>query len=487
MGFLPFKKTPTLADLKALRPGFLEAAKACGFSDKLAQAIHVRGVAELGELDYESSSEGDEIYLANILTIARKTRPVWPRLPGRKTLMRHIDQNYDFIDNQGEKFNFMKAFNWAASRCIKPKYKCALVATARNEGPFLLEWLAHQRIIGFDRIFLYTNDNDDGSDDLLRILARNDILTLVTSSVGSRANPQRKAYQHALHLTPELLEYEWVAFFDIDEFLILDEAYDFKLPNYLQRIQELYPEQLPAFVGFNWCWIGSGGQISRNGGRVTARFEHGSRSLQPLVKSVVRPTACLSMSVHSPVIGKNQFAVTSKPARLTSQELGRLAEIFAFTPDLQAGRLNHYWQKSFEEFLVKQSRGKEREEWRRDTELFFAWDIPPEDRFHEPYPLVLSQRIEAEIERLKKLKGVLSRIENIEIKYNALCGKLTRQRSIEAEFAYERDRFRILKALEILAQRQVSPALHCNADSMSELFEFLRFHAPDSESPDTEG
>jgi hypothetical protein len=478
MVWSPFKKKPKLANLLERRPSFRDAAIAAGFSERYAEAIHVSAVHEFGEMNYDCLGEGDEIFLANILTIASKTRPGRSRLPRSKTSISHIGEDYDFIAHQSEKFSFMKALNWAASRCIKPKYQCALVATARNEGPFLVEWLAHQRIIGFDRIFLYTNDNDDGSDALLRRLAQHGLLTLVTNSAGSEANPQCKAYEHALHFTPELLEYQWVAFFDIDEFLILDVAYDFRLPNYLQRIHALYPEQLPAFAGFNWCWMGSAGQISRNDRRVTARFEYGSRTLQPLVKSVVRPSACLSMSPHSPKICKGHFAVKSSMVELSPAELTKLSEVCAFDASFEAGRLNHYWQKSFEEFLVKQTRGEVRQEWRRETELFFAWDVPTENRFLESFPSTLGQRIEAEINRIKNLKGVSACLATIGKKYDALSANLARQQSIQAEFEYESDRFRILKALEITAERQAPFALSYDPDSMSELFEFFRFHAP---------
>ena len=37
----------------------------------------------------------------------------------------------------------------------------------RDEGLVILEWVAHYRALGFDTIVVYTNDNTDGSDDLL--------------------------------------------------------------------------------------------------------------------------------------------------------------------------------------------------------------------------------------------------------------------------------------------------------------------------------
>ncbi len=41
----------------------------------------------------------------------------------------------------------------------------------RNEGPYILEWLAHHRAIGVRDALIYSNDCDDGSDALLDLLA----------------------------------------------------------------------------------------------------------------------------------------------------------------------------------------------------------------------------------------------------------------------------------------------------------------------------
>ena len=47
-----------------------------------------------------------------------------------------------------------------------------LVATVRNEGPNILEWVAHHRLCGFDRIQIFQNDSTDNTVRTLRILDR---------------------------------------------------------------------------------------------------------------------------------------------------------------------------------------------------------------------------------------------------------------------------------------------------------------------------
>jgi len=39
-----------------------------------------------------------------------------------------------------------------------------LVAICRNERRFLIEWVAYHRLIGFERIIIYDNETNDGSE-----------------------------------------------------------------------------------------------------------------------------------------------------------------------------------------------------------------------------------------------------------------------------------------------------------------------------------
>jgi hypothetical protein len=46
-----------------------------------------------------------------------------------------------------------------------------LVTAMRNEGPFVLEWIAHHKALGVTAFVIVTNDCDDGTDALLDRLA----------------------------------------------------------------------------------------------------------------------------------------------------------------------------------------------------------------------------------------------------------------------------------------------------------------------------
>ncbi|WP_438960477.1 glycosyltransferase family 2 protein [Nereida sp.] len=41
------------------------------------------------------------------------------------------------------------------------------ITCVKNEGPYLVDWLAHLRAIGVDHVLAFSNDCEDGTDQLL--------------------------------------------------------------------------------------------------------------------------------------------------------------------------------------------------------------------------------------------------------------------------------------------------------------------------------
>jgi hypothetical protein len=64
------------------------------------------------------------------------------------------------------------------------------VAFAKNEGRFLLEWIAYHRVIGVTDFLIYTNDCEDGSPDLLDRLQELGIVIHVQNQVAPGERPR---------------------------------------------------------------------------------------------------------------------------------------------------------------------------------------------------------------------------------------------------------------------------------------------------------
>ncbi len=92
------------------------------------------------------------------------------------------------------------------------------VMTVRNEGSFLLDWLAHHRACGFTDFLVFSNDCTDGTDAMLDRLAALGWLTHVRNDGPHDEGPQWAALK-AADRHPLVRAADWVLFCDVDEYV----------------------------------------------------------------------------------------------------------------------------------------------------------------------------------------------------------------------------------------------------------------------------
>jgi hypothetical protein len=238
---------------------------------------------------------------------------------------------------------------------VSPRRGFCIVAPARNEGPYLLEWLAHHLAIGFEHFFIYTNDNSDGSDELLALLARHGVITLVHNERGQRIGVQEKATAHALTLVPQTLDYRWTAVMDIDEYFCFDSSVYESLADFI-ALHEAQPVDALAL-----CWIifaSKFGEPYRKG-LTTERFTWRSREIDRHVKCMFRTRQFWGSQPHYP------YPTLEAPFLFRTEEgdwhhhpgvKDRIAA-FSETPSAAHGWINHYVFRSAPEALWKLARG----------------------------------------------------------------------------------------------------------------------------------
>ncbi len=92
-----------------------------------------------------------------------------------------------------------------------------IITTMKNEGPYILEWVAHHLILGFDHIVVFTNDCSDGTNKILGRLQQMGHVTLQPNRAG-KGGVHRTALRRAKRL--DLVKNaEWLYVTDADEFL----------------------------------------------------------------------------------------------------------------------------------------------------------------------------------------------------------------------------------------------------------------------------
>ncbi|WP_224825412.1 glycosyltransferase family 2 protein [Cognatishimia sp. MH4019] len=94
-----------------------------------------------------------------------------------------------------------------------------LFSAVKNEGSTLLEWVAYHRLIGFDTIYIASNDCTDGTDALLDAMEQAELIAKhLPHKPDPRFGPQRSAIM-ALNKSGLLQDGDWFAFLDADEYL----------------------------------------------------------------------------------------------------------------------------------------------------------------------------------------------------------------------------------------------------------------------------
>ncbi|MFQ1702451.1 glycosyltransferase family 2 protein [Loktanella agnita] len=93
-----------------------------------------------------------------------------------------------------------------------------IVSTMKDEGPFILEWIAYYLFLGFDHFIINTNDCSDGTDKIIARLEELGIASHIDNPGPWKLGPQASAYANAM-AHPKFKEAEWVMVCDADEFL----------------------------------------------------------------------------------------------------------------------------------------------------------------------------------------------------------------------------------------------------------------------------
>jgi hypothetical protein len=274
----------------------------------------------------------------------------------------HIGPAFDCLAEagvHGALASFGHAANTYARASVRPRRELCIIASARNEGIYLLEWLAWHRSLGVGEVFLYSNDNDDGSDELLGALADAGIVTWTDNRVAPGGWVQAKAYAHAFGILPDVLDYRWALVIDLDEFLVPNPEL---FGSAVEFVQWHEMRQADA-IAINWVFVGSNGERFWRDEPVTRRFACRDPEANAHVKSLCRPHRSIHSHPHFPITDdRRAFIYRHASGGLhtwhNARSQGDLAPAFSDHPNADHAGIYHYFYKSAEEFLWKFMRNR---------------------------------------------------------------------------------------------------------------------------------
>lgn len=225
--------------------------------------------------------------------------------------------------------------------------KVALVCIAKWEDNYIEEWVNYHKKLKFDDIFIYQND-------WVCNLERPYIKKLDFPG----QHMQMGAYRHFLDNFRR--DYDWAAFFDCDEFLVLKKHGDVK-----EFIREFHN---PYGIGVNWKFFGSNSQliVGENKNSLLKQFTLSQKNADQHVKTILNLSSGGVMVLpHNPNV----------PLINTDKKF--FNGPFNNPPSDNVAQLNHYHHKSFEDWLKRCDRGqsdqcptKKPEQWENEKNVF---------------------------------------------------------------------------------------------------------------------
>ncbi len=158
------------------------------------------------------------------------------------------------------------------------RVRTSIVVCARWETASITEWLLYHRSIGFDRVYLYCNDDDPAE----LFLALAPFMTgedpfVVAYHFGLQGQ-QFQMYRHFLN--HHLDETDWFLFIDVDEFLRLR---DHSIARFLDGVPDGWD-----CVCFNWLSFGDSGFAERPGGDVLLHYTRREALVSATTKTMTR-------------------------------------------------------------------------------------------------------------------------------------------------------------------------------------------------------
>ncbi|WP_022703372.1 glycosyltransferase family 2 protein [Pseudorhodobacter ferrugineus] len=233
--------------------------------------------------------------------------------------------------------------------------RAILIATAKNEAPYFLEWVAHHLEVGFTDIVIYQNDSDDLTHQTL-VALRNigAIEYYYNRAVAGRH--QVRAYTRSGNL-PQYAESDWAMALDLDEFLVVKTG-----DGTIKDLMKALPDS--DCIQLNWRLFGNSGYETLTDQLVTDRFRMANYQMREpdhfgAYKCMFRPSLFERPGIHRP----NGPKTPEETIRYTNGS-GLAPEDYAlknFNSNDPGGckfaQINHYIVRDLSSFMLKSARG----------------------------------------------------------------------------------------------------------------------------------
>ncbi|KAG7374291.1 glycosyl transferase family 2 protein [Nitzschia inconspicua] len=230
-------------------------------------------------------------------------------------------------------------------------HSVAICAIQKGGRPYLEEWIDYNKILGFDKIYLYDNSNDF---ELQNWTYNPDAILDIRHFPGQKK--QLPAYRECASRIRREGLHTWVAFLDLDEFLVLKQHnYVFEMIDYVIQ-QQICKKEQPIRIGgvaVNWYMFDYNDHITYQPLPLTYRFQRREVNINPHVKTIV------NMAHYKKPISPHAFSYSGNADALdTNGDVLPYPTWFHDHGPTDVAVLHHMNVKSVEEYHQRCARGR---------------------------------------------------------------------------------------------------------------------------------
>ena len=221
----------------------------------------------------------------------------------------------------------------------------------KNENLYAREYVEYYKKIGYNKIFIYDNNQENGEkfEDVINDYIHNGFVKIIDYRGRIKKNTQIDAYIDCYKRNNKI--YDWLSFYDMDEFLELNKKYS--------SIQEFLKDKIfekCKNIKINWLMYRNNILYYENKSlHERMRTFNYNDSDNKHVKSTVKGN--LSVNYWE----KSWNPHTSTLNVISCSSSGKIIQFdspFNYPPDFLNAKLKHYYYKSFEEYCLKKKRGR---------------------------------------------------------------------------------------------------------------------------------
>ncbi|WP_166418600.1 glycosyltransferase family 2 protein [Cochlodiniinecator piscidefendens] len=236
------------------------------------------------------------------------------------------------------------------------------VTTMKNEGPYILDWVAYHMWLGFTHFLVYTNDCSDGTDEILDRLERRGLVTRIDNpaNIDAGERPQRIALAMAQE-HPVIQAADAYMVFDVDEYINIHTP-----EGTIRSLMDATGN--PELIAMTWRFFGCSGVTEFADVPVPMQFANCAPQLVRVphhnwgFKTFARfPSTYSKFGIHRPLKPTSKTMPhwvngSGDPMPDRYLEDGWRSSLESWGYGLVT--LNHYSIRSLDSYLVKRDRGR---------------------------------------------------------------------------------------------------------------------------------